>query len=91
MYFSDISPQWRIMSVVVNGFYVGNEVYPGVFAEERVGQQWMIRQQDSRGWPCRVGEVKIDAAGSEFLACDCRGDVKGRASNMRTAVRYLLN
>jgi hypothetical protein len=86
-----INQQERAMSVFVNGFYVGHEVYPGVFAEERVGQQWMIRKQDDRGWPCRVGEVKINAAGSEFLACNCRGDVKGRASNMRTAVRYLLS
>ncbi|WP_316675708.1 hypothetical protein [uncultured Tolumonas sp.] len=79
------------MSVFVNGFYVGHEVYPGVFAEERVGQQWMIRIQDAKGWPCRVGEVKIESTGGEFLASDCLGSIKGRASNMRTAVRYLLN
>jgi len=79
------------MSVFVNGFYVGNEVFPGVFAEERVGEQWMIRKEDDKGWPCRVGEVKKEPLGVEYLACDCRGDVKGRASTMRTAVRYLLN
>ena len=51
----------------------------------------MIRIQDAKGWPCRVGEVKIESTGGEFLASDCLGSIKGRASNMRTAVRYLLN
>jgi len=46
------------MSVFVNGMFVGSEIYPGVYAEELVGPSWMIRKENEKGWPCRVGEVK---------------------------------
>lgn len=79
------------MSAFVNGFFVGHEIYPGVYAEERVGQQWMIRKADASGWPCRVGEVRVATDSHDFLASDPLGGVKGRASSLQTAVRFLLN
>ncbi|GAA4502787.1 hypothetical protein [Pseudaeromonas paramecii] len=78
------------MGVFVNGMYVGHEIYPGVYAEERTGPSWMIRKENESGWPCRVGEIKGAELG-EFLACNCLGKERGRASNLMTAVRYLLN
>lgn len=79
------------MNAFINGFYVGHEIYPGVYAEERVGQQWMIRKEDARGWPCRVGEIQVDIERNVYLARDPLGGEKGRASTLLTAVRLLLN
>ena len=79
------------MSVFVNGLFVGNEIYPGVYAEALAGPSWMIHKENEKGWPCRVGEIKGSPEAGEFLACSCLGDVKGRAYSMRTAVRFLLN
>lgn len=79
------------MSVFVNGMYVGHEIYPGVYAEELKGPSWMIRKENERGWPCRVGEVRGEAVPGEFLACSCLGLERGRANSLRTAIRLLLN
>lgn len=69
----------KTMSVFVNGLFVGNEIYPGVYAEALAGPSWMIRKENAQGWPCRVGEVKGNQGLNEFLACSCLGDVMGRA------------
>ena len=79
------------MSVFVNGMFVGNEIYPGVYAEALAGPSWMIRKENEHGWPCRVGKVKAKGETGEFLACGCLGDERGRAYSMKTAVRFLLN
>lgn len=90
-YSSLLDNQEPEMNAFINGFYVGHEIYPGVYAEERVGLQWMIRKEDERGWPCRVGEIKVDVEQNVYLARDPLGGEKGRAATLLTAVRLLLN
>lgn len=68
--------------------YVGREVSPNVFAEKVATGRWMIRKAESTGhMPMRIGEVM--GGNGQFLACTCKGDVKGKAGNLLGAVAIL--
>lgn len=63
-------------------------IYP-VSMPRVVGPSWMIRKENEKGWPCRVGEVKGNRENGIFLACNCLGEVRGEAGSMTTAVRFV--
>lgn len=74
------------MGVFVNGMYVGHEIYPGVYAEERTGPSWMIRKENECGWPCRVGEIKGADLGGSWLATAWARSGDGPAASRRRCV-----
>ena len=70
------------------GLYVGREIRPNVFAEKVASGRWMIRKAAQTGdMPMRLGEVM--GGNGQFLACTCKGDVKGKAHNLSAAATIL--
>lgn len=68
--------------------FVGRELRPNVFAEKVASGRWMIRKASASGhMPMRIGEVM--GGNGQYLACTCKGDVKGKAGSLADAVSVL--
>lgn len=68
--------------------FVGREVRPNTFAESVAAGRWMIRKAEAAGhMPMRIGEVM--GGNGQYLACTCKGDVKGKAPNLDGAIAIL--